>query len=199
VSGGSRSYTRSHESMIGRPDSTSFTVTCRDTVTAVTVGDGDVASEPLHATAVSRKIAIGGAGSRSVRQAVHDVVHTKLIRFIGVIEGPKSPTRPLPVLGDVGVVVHDDLEAFRRVVVFEEATRRATDYVGMVGSSTAPPQAENGITRGRTPPRLDFNIWVSCAVPSSSPVKRRTGVPPYGHQLPRSLPGGCRREDAVRS
>src|SRR6266853_3077214 len=68
----------------------------------------------------------------SVRHPVHDVVHAELVGFVSLVHGPKAPSRPLPELGDVGVVVDDDLEPLAAIVVFvHTAEDRLSGIVGL--------------------------------------------------------------------
>src|SRR6185295_3901799 len=53
----------------------------------------------------------------SMGQAVHDVVDAQLVRLVRRVEGKKPLPRPLPILGHVVVVVGDDHQPFRRIVV----------------------------------------------------------------------------------
>ena len=51
-----------------------------------------------------------------MRERVYHVVDAQLIRFVGQIYRVVAVVAVLPVLGDVVVVIDDDLQAFRRVV-----------------------------------------------------------------------------------
>ena len=68
----------------------------------------------------------------SVRQAVEQVVHAKLVGLVGLVERPEPAARPLPGLRDVGVVVDDHMQPLARIVVFEDAAKdRLAAVVGL--------------------------------------------------------------------
>ena len=55
-----------------------------------------------------------------MRQPVQHVVDAELDRFVRGIDWIKALTQPLPVLGEVGVVIRDCHESLGWIVVFEE-------------------------------------------------------------------------------
>src|SRR6478672_816219 len=62
-------------------------------------------------------VAVKRASSWSAGEGVHQVVHAKLVGFIGRIDGIEPFVRPFPVLGDVVVVVDDRHQALIAIVV----------------------------------------------------------------------------------
>src|SRR5262245_48358382 len=61
------------------------------------------------------------SGRALMGHSVDEIVDTELIRFVRLIDRPQARSRPLPELRDVGVVVHDHLQALPRVVVLVNA------------------------------------------------------------------------------
>src|SRR5262249_10971631 len=73
-------------------------------------------------SSVDSKVRVSVAGSTcasplSVSQTVNDVVHAQLVRFVRFVDRLQPGVRPLPVLGDVGVVVDHHHDPLGRVVV----------------------------------------------------------------------------------
>src|SRR6266545_2720947 len=57
---------------------------------------------------------------KSVRETVNQVVHSELVGLVGLIERPEAAAGPLPVLGDVRVVVDDRHQPLAAIVVLED-------------------------------------------------------------------------------
>src|SRR4051794_8618062 len=93
------------------------------------------ASRSLSASAMSSAEASVACGSRretatkdlcrrvraSVRHGVDDVVHTELVRLVRHLDRDESLVGPLPVVTDVVVVVRDQDQSLRRIVVLVHA------------------------------------------------------------------------------
>src|SRR5262249_25038587 len=63
-----------------------------------------------------------GAVAGSARQAIDDGVDAELVGLVRVVDRPEAEARPLPELGDVGVVADEHLQAFPWIVVLEYPT-----------------------------------------------------------------------------
>src|SRR5688572_25156154 len=56
----------------------------------------------------------------SVRQGIHEVIHPQLVCLIRQLDRHEASVRPLPVIANVVVVVHDHHQPLRRIVVLED-------------------------------------------------------------------------------
>src|SRR5439155_14557414 len=67
-----------------------------------------------------------------MRHAVDQIIDAQLVGFVRVVEWSETATRPLPVLGDVRVVVFDHHQPLARIVVLEQpAKHRPPSNVGL--------------------------------------------------------------------